>query len=334
MMVLNQLRDKMREADDKIRQMEDAFDEMTAKKGELSRKVEECNVKLDRADKLINGLASEKERWQTSISHFDERIKNIPGDVLLASGIVSYLGPFNAQYRQSLTAQWSKVMKELAIPHTSGLTGLWDVLGDPTKLRTWESNGLPRDVLSRENALISEQSRRWPLFIDPQNQANKWIRQTYNGTTGAALECIKLTDRDFVRTLENSIRFGKPVLLENLGQELDPVLDPILQQQTWRQNGSLVIKMGDSIIPYHQDFKFFMTTKLPNPVYPPEVCATVNIVNFTLSPDCLEDQLIALVVAHERPDLEETRNQLAVANAQMQRDLGDIEDRILYLLSS
>lgn len=70
-----------------------------------------------------------------------------------------------------------------------------------------------------------------------------------------ALDVVKLTDKDFLRSLENAVRFGKPCLLENIGEELDPALEPILLQQTFKQAGNTVIKLGDSIIPYHDDFK-------------------------------------------------------------------------------
>lgn len=48
----------------------------------------------------------------------------------------------------------------------------------------------------------------------------------------------------------------------------------------------------------------------------------------------LEDQLLGQVVAEERPDLEEAKNQLIVSNAKMHQELKDIEDQILYRLSS
>ena len=48
----------------------------------------------------------------------------------------------------------------------------------------------------------------------------------------------------------------------------------------------------------------------------------------------LEDQLLALVVAEERPDLEEAKNQLIVSNAKMREELKEIEDKILQKLSS
>ena len=99
-----------------------------------------------------------------------------------------------------------------------------------------------------------------------------------------ALDVVKLTDKDFLCSLENAVHFGKPCLLENVGEELDPALEPILLKQTFKQAGSTVIKLGDSVIPYHDDFKFYITTKLPNPHYTPEISTKVTLVNFTLSP--------------------------------------------------
>lgn len=48
------------------------------------------------------------------------------------------------------------------------------------------------------------------------------------------MDVVKLTDRDFLRSLENAVRFGKPCLLENVGEELDPALEPILLKQVMK----------------------------------------------------------------------------------------------------
>ncbi|CAI9592687.1 unnamed protein product [Staurois parvus] len=93
-------------------------------------------------------------------------------------------------------------------------------------------------------------------------------------------------------------------MLENVGEELDPALEPVLLKQTYKQQGSTVLRLGDAVIPYHEDFRMYITTKLPNPHYPPEICTKVTLINFTLSPSGLEDQLLGQVVAEERPDLE------------------------------
>ena len=57
-----------------------------------------------------------------------------------------------------------------------------------------------------------------------------------------------------------------------------------------------MIKIGDSQIPWNNQFRFFMTTKMPNPHYAPEVCVKVSLINFAITPSGLEDQILGIVV--------------------------------------
>ncbi|XP_022353638.1 dynein heavy chain 1, axonemal [Enhydra lutris kenyoni] len=328
--VLEEAKQRLHEVEDGIATMQTKYRECIAKKEELELKCEQCEQRLGRADKLINGLSDEKVRWQETVEDLEHMLGNIPGDVLVAAGFVAYLGPFTGQYRTVLYDHWVKQLTRHKVPHTSETT-LIGTLGNPVKIRSWQIAGLPNDTLSVENGVITQFSQRWTHFIDPQGQANKWIK---NMEKENGLDVFKLSDRDFLRSMENAIRFGKPCLLENVGEELDPALEPVLLKQTYKQQGNIVLKLGDTVIPYHEDFRMYITTKLPNPHYTPEISTKVTLINFTLSPSGLEDQLLGQVVAEERPDLEEAKNQLIVSNAKMHQELKDIEDQILYRLSS
>jgi dynein heavy chain len=328
--ILNEAKARLKKVEDGIAELQKNFEETMKKKEELKEKCDLCTARLERAEKLIGGLADEKVRWAESVKASDRMLVNIIGDVMVASGAVSYLGAFTGEYRTKLIHEWQEKLSEHNVPHNRSAT-LISTLGDPISIRRWQIAGLPKDTLSVENGVIVKFSRRWPLFIDPQGQANKWIK---NLEKDNALDVVKLTDKDFLRSLENAVRFGKPCLLENVAEELDPALEPILLQQTFKQGGSTVIKLGDSVIPYHDDFKFYITTKLPNPHYTPEVSTKAPLVNFTLSPGGLEDQLLGIVVAEERPDLEEAKNALIVNNAKMKQELKEIEDNILSRLSN
>uniref|UniRef100_A0A671K2C3 Dynein heavy chain ATP-binding dynein motor region domain-containing protein n=1 Tax=Sinocyclocheilus anshuiensis TaxID=1608454 RepID=A0A671K2C3_9TELE len=179
--------------------------------------------------------------------------------------------------------------------------------------------------------VVCSNARRWPLMIDPQGQANKWLK---NMEISNSLHVIKLSDADFVRTLENCIQCGTPVLLENVGEELDPILELLLLKQTFKQGGIVCIRLGDSTIEYAPDFRFYITTKLRNPHYLPEISVKVTLLNFMITPEGMQDQLLGIVVARERPDLEEEKQALIIQGAENKRQLKEIEDKILEVLSA
>ena len=91
--------------------------------------------------------------------------------------------------------------------------------------------------------------------------------------------------------------------------------------------------MGDTDVPYSDEFKLYITTKLANPHYMPEVCIKATIINFTVTQRGLEDQLLVDVVKFERPELEDKKDQLIVSIADDKRSLKELEDKILRLLS-
>lgn len=93
------------------------------------------------------------------------------------------------------------------------------------------------------------------------------------------------------------------------------------------------MRLGDANIDYDDNFKFFMTTKMPNPHYLPEVCIKVTIINFTVTFGGLEDQLLGDVVAQEKPEIEKKRDEIVVSMDSDQRTLKNIEITILKLLS-
>lgn len=64
------------------------------------------------------------------------------------------------------------------------------------------------------------------------------------------------------------------------------------------------IKVGDKECFFHPGFRLILHTKLASPHYKPEIQAQTTLINFTVTRDGLEDQLLAQVVNQERPDLE------------------------------
>uniref|UniRef100_A0A8C4DY39 Dynein axonemal heavy chain 3 n=1 Tax=Dicentrarchus labrax TaxID=13489 RepID=A0A8C4DY39_DICLA len=330
MEMLTVKRAELKKVVDRLQSLNDDLDAMVNKKKELEDNIELCSQKLIRAEKLIGGLGGEKDRWTEAARQLGIRYTNLTGDILLSSGIVSYLGAFTVDYRIECQEQWHILCQEKKIPCSEDFT-LTNTLGNQVAIRAWQIAGLPVDSFSTDNGIIVFNSRRWPLMIDPQGQANKWIK---NMEKANKLAVIKLSDGNYVRVLENCIQFGTPVLLENVGEELDPVLEPVLLKQTFKQQGVEYMKIGENIVEYSKDFLFYMTTGLRNPHYLPEVAVKVCLLNFMITPQGLQDQLLGLVAAKEKPELEEKKNQLILESAANNKQLKEIEDKILKVLSS
>lgn len=330
MKILNAKRAELKEFQDKLAELQTNFKAATEKKEHLEYQVDLCAKKLDRAQKLIGGLGGEKSRWTQAAKNLQEIYDNLTGDVLISSGVIAYLGAFTAGFRKIATQDWTNECKKRDITCSDNFS-LSKTLGDPIKIRAWNIAGLPTDSFSIDNGVIVDNSRRWPLMIDPQGQANKWVR---NSEKENKLSVVKLTDADYMRVMENSIQFGTPVLLENVAEELDPSLEPLLLKQTFKQAGVMCIRLGENVIEYSSEFRFYITTKLRNPHYLPELATKVSLLNFMITPEGLEDQLLGIVVAKERPELEEERNVLILQSASNKKQLKEIEDKILYTLSA
>ncbi|KAH8073158.1 dynein light chain binding protein [Aureococcus anophagefferens] len=310
MAVLNAAQSRLKEVVDKLDKLEQSLKAAVDEKQSLADKEIECKTRLSNADKLIGGLGGEQTRWAATVEHLSEALENCVGDVLVSAGTVSYLGPFTSEFRKDVVDGWQSTLGELGIKATPGCD-LVQTLVEPVKLRMWQMYGLPTDNLSTQNGIMLDRARRWSLFIDPQGQANRFLRTMAKDKEMCknGFDVTKLSDKNFLRTLENAVRFGKWALLENIGETLDAALEPILLQQTFKQGGQDMMKLGESTIPYNEEFRLFLTTKMPNPHYSPEV------------------QL-------EMPDLAEKKSQLVVQQAQMNKQLFDIESEILLLLSN
>ena len=220
------------------------------------------------------------------------------------------------------------IEKEIPCSDDFSLVG---IMGDPVVIRGWNIDGLPTDNTSAENGILTTSAERWGLCIDPQQQAFKWLRAMYKQQK---LCQIKFGKNTFLREIEAAIQNGSPVLIEDVQEAIDPGLDPILMHSEFPGDaGSMQIKLGDSIKDYDKDFRLYMTSKMPNPHYPPEVCIKVTLINFTVTFEGLEEQLLGDVVVKERPEVEAKRDQIVLQMADDKKTLKNIENNILKMLS-
>ncbi|KAL0221332.1 hypothetical protein RCL1_001186 [Eukaryota sp. TZLM3-RCL] len=326
---LNAVKARVEKLERRLGVLQDQFEEATLQKNEVIAAAAKTQERLDLANRLVNGLASEKVRWADSVDKLKIMEENLLGDVLLAASFVSYIGPFNRQFRHSILHEhWIPFLKNTKIPVSEHCDPL-SLFTDEAMIASWANEGLPTDTVSVENAAIVSACDRWPLLIDPQLQGISWLRNHL----GERLKVVRLNQSKYLDIIERAIQDGDPVIIENIGEDIDAVLDPIIQRNITTKGRVSYIKIGDKELEFDPKFRLFIQTKLSNPHYRPELQAQTTLINFMVTEDGLEEQLLAEVVQKEKPELEEQKASLIRQQNEFKITLKSLEDSLLQMLS-
>ncbi|KAF5892934.1 dynein heavy chain 11, axonemal-like, partial [Clarias magur] len=327
---LEVIRKKLTELDSSLDTLTAAFEKATSEKLRCQEEVNRTNKTIQLANRLVKGLESENVRWAHSVAQYREQEATLCGDVLLTAAFISYAGSFSKRYRHELLHNlWLPYLRtqKVSVPMSEGIDPI-SMLTDDATVAKWNNEGLPGDKMSTQNATILLNCERWPLLIDPQLQGIKWLKSRYGGR----LWVVNLGQKGYVDVLEQAVVTGEPVLIENLEETIDPIIDPLLGRYTIKKGR--YIKVGDKECVFHPGFRLILHTKMANPHYKPEIQAQTTLINFTVTRDGLEDQLLAEVVNLERPDLEHLKSELTKQQNTFKIELKQLEDELLTRLSA
>ncbi|ESN99364.1 hypothetical protein HELRODRAFT_67097 [Helobdella robusta] len=329
MNLLQEAKNKLTEIESKMAELKQSYDNKVQTKEEFRIKAEQMEIKLERASQLLDGLSGEKERWQQTVEVLESESMLLVGNVMVASGFVTYTGIFKRTYREDIIKKiWLQEMSRLDIPYSKSID-LIEFLTDPTVVRDWNMQGLPGDTFSIQNGIIVSKSLRWPLLIDPQGQAFKWIK---NMEGSKNLKVADLHTSDYLKIFEGATVMGVPMIIENVSEDIDGQLNPILEKPVLLSEKRF-LKFGEKEIELNNNFRLYIVTKLSNPHYSPEISSKTNIVNFAVKEQGLENQLLGVVIRKERPELEEQKDILVRNIANGKKKIKQLEDDILRLLN-
>jgi len=311
------------------------FDAQMAAKDALMEKAMKTKRKMDQANKLINSLGDNKVRWIAASNEFKATKNRLVGNVAKASAFISYCGPFNADFRDILNEQYfTGDLKDKNIPFSDEFD-ISDFLVDQVTIGEWALQKLPTDGLSIQNGIMVTRSTRYPLMIDPQGQGLTWIKEREplmkQYDTVITLNVPNLRDA-MKMPLEN----GYPVLIESVENEVDPLLDPVLEKQYITKGGrkKTIILGGGEPLDFDENFRLYMTSRLANPHFLPELAAKTTIIDFTVTQGGLEQQLLGRLISFEQKSLEDTLNALQEEVTSNTKVLKDLEDALLERLAN
>ena len=334
---LSVVKEKLNVIENKLSTLQSEFMAATQEKAQVEQEAKECLDRLSLAERLTNGLASEKDRWGLTVEGLRSNEVTLAGDVMLAAAFTCYIGAFGAEFRDQLWKEvWLSDLVSRDIPLTDNVDPM-GVLTSDSQMAVWQNEGLPADRISLENGAIISNCNRWPLLIDPQLQGIRWLKQheeVRTAKTGRKVVVMKQGEKMWMTKIVHAIQAGDTVILENIGESLDPSLDSVLTKAIFRKGKTMYLKVGDEDVEYDDNFRLYLQTKLSNPHYKPEISAQCTLINFIVTRKGLEDQLLATIVSEEQPDLEETRNALVQAFNTYKIQLKELEDLLLERLSN
>ncbi|KAF3425259.1 hypothetical protein E2986_13407 [Frieseomelitta varia] len=321
---------ELRRLEKTIAELNAKYESATAERQKLQEETDLLQRRLIAADKLISGLSSENERWRKELETLQGQMEKIIGNCLLSAGFLAYCGPFTYEYRnRMLYDDWWNSMVQKGIPFTDTFR-IQTELSNDVEISTWTSEGLPPDELSVQNGILTTRASRFPVCIDPQQQALNWIKRREQKKN---LKILSFADPDFLKQVELAIKYGLPVLFQDV-DDIDPVLDNVLSKNVQNVGGRIFVLLGDKEVDYDPRFRMYLTTKMSNPIFDAAVYSKATVINYMVTLGGLEDQLLSVVVRTERPDVEEQRESLIAETSENKNLLQQLEDSLLLEIAT
>jgi dynein heavy chain 1 len=344
------LRKELNEIQEKERELVEQSESLTSKISELEHNIEQYKKdyailiteveriksemekvtnKVERSKQLIQNLSSERIRWDSSCQDIKNQMASLIGDCCISGAFLTYYGFFDHSYRIFLNAEWKNIFTTSGIIFKDDLSYM-EFLSKPSERLSWQSKGLPNDDICIENATIFKYYNRYPLIIDPSEQALEFILNNY---ADQKIQKTSFVDDAFMKQLESSIRFGYPLLVQDV-EKYDPILNSVLNKEIHKANGRVLIRVGDQDIDFSPSFKMFMITRDSQAQFTPDLCSRVTFCNFTVTPSSLQNQCLNIYLKNERPEIEQKRQDLLKLQGECRVKLRELEDKLLNTLST
>lgn len=303
--------------------LQERYEKSEFDKNSLRKEANELEIKLKRASDLVVGLDSEKIRWENDILQFESQIKHILGDSIYAAAFLAYCGPFTAEVRHELMFKWRNLIPSSSVSMSPQIS-LSSFLCDSKDVASWQLEGLPVDSFSLENGILVSNCPRWPLLIDPQFQAVKWIQKR----EGEDLLHLDYTSpiSELIKSFEIAMKIGVSVLLVNFSAYSDPSILKILRSKL---TGTVFLRENIVVSP---TFKLYISTNISSPSFSSDFSSYASIINFSVTNLGLEEQLLSVFIISEDAVLEAEKHRLVQDIVDGKSKLDSIEDEILVLL--
>lgn len=277
----------------------------------LKAEMESVQTRVDRSVQLMQGLSSERARWEAASASFADSVQTLVGNALMCAAFLAYGGFFEQVQRETLWDQWQSRLSASGVPTVTPLSFVAAMSTADTRA-LWYEAGLPQDALCTENAIVLHRATRYPYIVDPSAQITPILQKLHAGK----MTVTSFLDGGFVHVFENALRFGHRILIQD-AEHFDPIVMPVLNRELRRVGGRVLVRVGQQDVDIAPSFTLLLATRNASADIPPHVFSRVAVVNFTMTRKSLQSQVLDMLLRVERPDIDARRTSLL----QMQHEL-------------
>lgn len=288
-------------------------------------KTELSNIeqKVARSKLLMVNLTSERERWQRNAKSFRQFREVLAGNSILGAAFATYCGGLSSKARGSLVLTWKGILKKYEVPFDHSLH-LASLLAPPSEGKNGQLNS---DILI-ENLAIKAWGTN-TLLVDPSGDFDVYMKELDQANS---IRKVSFLDETFLRTLDDVLRFGGDILLQN-AECYDPVMDSWIRNEIIHRGGQRTLHLGDKITVLLGICNVTFYTKDERCALLSFLEARVTMLNFGVSEENLENSVLNSVLSHFRPDLFKKRSAITSLQSEYQQKTLKLRQKLLDILN-
>ncbi|XP_060529968.1 dynein axonemal heavy chain 7-like [Cylas formicarius] len=291
--VLNEKKEEVARIEEKLATLNETLRAANAKQTRLQTEVDACAAKLERAQKLMDRLSGEKEKWTRASSELRRRYDLLPGDLVLSCAAVAYLGSSDADARKRVLDNWHRYVTESGIPCSEDFD-MVEVLARDDEAKSW----LFGDPFFEQNAVIHKHSRHFCVSLDPQGVAHAWIARTVGAND---LTPTKFSHDDWLTKLKRNAVAGKSTLIGGADGTVPPCLYDLIFGHTYTENDETYVEIDGESLKLHKRFRLYVTCDTTEHRLGADLRSRLNVINFGLTRRALLEDLLTVTVSFEEP---------------------------------
>lgn len=325
---------KLLAAEDMISELEESIQQskldylQVIKDMELVRNsVINVQSKLARAKSIIEGLSTEKSRWERSKEDLRKKATYAEGNCFISSLIFTYFGRLDESQRAASLRRIFELLQKKSVPFDVDYDFVRENMA-PGGRQAWLTRASSKETLFLSNFIMILDSNSVPYIIDPGLEVPDIMLKEY----GSSLEIISFIEAGFVKKFINSARFGNMLLIKD-AESYDPIINNVVTCIMQKTKTTRSIRIGDSEIPISPTFRLYLHSTDAKKSPPNFLQSRVRVINFSISKASIETRVVRIALAYEAPEMEAKRVEAFELNANYESKLRSLEHEILNKLS-